>query len=919
MADRGTCPATRRIVLSAVATVAALLVPLLAPRVGGAAGPDVTIDRDRYGVPHIEAGSLQGLAYATGYVLARDRLFELDVIRKMGQGRLSELIGPSELPLDRFIRREFLLPNDIEGQYRALPPTLQSLFVAYSDGVNRGAVETLATGTPSLLMAALGDVWEPWRPEDSVVVDMLFTMVAFGGEGAAGELDNAALLQSLESRYGAAEGRRLFDAIVPPVSPDAPTVIPAGEGPPPPPLGTGYTDVAPTSSQLAVVGLPGLTAAAQRIGDELHLVRRLVASLPLPKIGSYGAALAGRRTRSGGGLLLGSPQAGLLAPPIFYEVGWHIPGHLDCEGFTVPGLGPAIGVGWCNQHAWTLVAGNLGDQADLYVERLDPNDPHRYFFDGKWRDTVQRSTTYVVRSTVGCHGPGGLPAPCPPQVVTETYDYTVHGAIEAVDTTAHVGFAYRRAQTGRFLRSLYGALAWNTSRNLADFMAGTDAFTATYNLLYADAEGHVAYRFTGLQPVRPGTDRRLPMPGTGEAEWQGFLTPCEMPHDVDPKTGFFAVNQGIESKPIWWWPNSSAVGVGPVSRVAFDQQLLTPVGGATVATLQALDRPYIESVDPYAALFYPIFHHALATATDPRLREANALLEAWRAAGFARTDGDHDGREDHPGLSVFGLDVLDYSSSGSAGFPAPLGEALVHAVLDPLTGGHLVGTYVEQIGDVYEALTGGPLHDRVGDVDTLVRNAVASVVDTLVRQFGPDPSAWRRPFPTEAFTALEPVAPPPVVGMDHGSYSQIVDPRAGIGENVEPPGNVAADSPVDVAAIEAGHPPAHWADQRALYEAYGFKPMRMRPDEYRADPEAVVTLDTQGRYGSDTGIDLSGLAVACGRPAGATAGVNAGVAAVTALPTTARPPAGPAALALLGIAATGLVAATGRRRRRQRS
>lgn len=900
--------------LHAVLALITVVVACAAGAHPGVAANDVVVYRDHYGVPHIEAHDLQGLAYATGYVTARDRLFELDVIRKLGQGRLSELIGPSMLPMDRYVRREYLLANDIEAQFQALSPLQRSLFVAYADGVNRGAAETLATATPSL-MVALGDVWEPWKPEDSVVVDMVFTMVAFGGEGAGGELDNLALLQDLRHRFGDVKGWLLFNAIVPPTYTDAPTIIPPGEGPPPPPPQTGYQVDGPSAGQQALFQLPGFTAAAQALSSELATVRHLAASLPVPRIGSFGAAVSGRRTASGGGLLLGSPQAGMTAPPVFYEVGWHIPGHLDCEGFTVPGLGPAIGIGWCNQHAWTLIAGNLGDQADLYVERLDPNDPHRYFYQGEWRHTVQKTTTYVVRSTVGCPGPGGLVGPCAPQLVTETYDYTVHGAIGVVDSAAHLGLAYRRAQTNVFLRSVLGALGWNLSRDLDGFMAGTDAFTATYNLLYADAAGHIAYRFTGLQPVRPGTDRRFPVPGTGEAEWQGFLNACQMPTDVDPRTGFFAVNQGIESKSIWWWPDSSLVGVGKVSRVALDQQLLDTLHQAHLGDLAALDRPYIESVEPYEALFYPIVHHALAGATDPRLQLASSLLDQWKAQGFARTDADGDGLEDHPALAVFELDPLDYSGNGSDGFPAPLGQALIHAVLDPLTGGRLVGYYYQQLSDVYEAFTSGPLHQVVGDVDALVRRAVAGVVDELVRQHGPDPRAWRRPFPREGFTALEPVAPPPMVGMDHGSYSQVVDTGAAVGENVEPPGNVAADSAADVALIEAGRPPAHWADQRGLYQAYDFKPMLMRPDQYRANPEAVIALDTGGRYGSDTAIDTSVARDPCRTARVGAAGgtpTSSAMAALASLPATAAPLPTAVALAVPALLAASLV---GRRRR----
>src|SRR5207244_12485754 len=152
-----------------------------------------------------------------------------------------------------------------------------------------------------------------------------------GGEGAAGELDNAHLLARLQSSLGPEEGLRTFDDLVPPVTTDAPTVIAKGEGPPPPAAGGAVS--APPSSQLDLVRLPGLPVAAQSLDDELATVRRVLAQahIPVPKIGSFGAALAGSRTASGGGLLLGSPQAGLAAPPIFYEIGWHLPGVGDCE------------------------------------------------------------------------------------------------------------------------------------------------------------------------------------------------------------------------------------------------------------------------------------------------------------------------------------------------------------------------------------------------------------------------------------------------------------------------------------------------------------------------------------------------------------------------------------------------------------
>src|SRR5207302_2297064 len=191
----------------------------------------------------------------------------------------------------------------------------------------RGATEVLANpATTPTLFAALGDVWEPWKNEDTLVVSMVFTEVTFGGEGAAGELDNAHLLAQLQSGLGADEGLRTFDDLVPPVTGDASTVIARGEGPPPP--GAGGAAVAqPPPSQLALARLPGLPAAAQSLDDELATVRRVLAAahIPVPRTGSFGAALAGSRTASGGGPLLGSPPAVPAAPPLLYETGPHPP------------------------------------------------------------------------------------------------------------------------------------------------------------------------------------------------------------------------------------------------------------------------------------------------------------------------------------------------------------------------------------------------------------------------------------------------------------------------------------------------------------------------------------------------------------------------------------------------------------------
>ena len=204
--------------------------------VPGAPGRSVTITRDAFGVPHVSAPSAEAAAYGVGYVLATDRLFETDVIRKLGQGRLSEILGPgpddATLVTDQEMRREFYDRADIERQYRSLPPNIQRLLRAYADGFNAALLAQQANPVErSVVFTALGYEPELWRPEDSLTVLMLFTTVNLAGEGGAGELSNAALLADLVGKHGREAGLRIWNDLLLPNDPDAPAVVPRGEGP----------------------------------------------------------------------------------------------------------------------------------------------------------------------------------------------------------------------------------------------------------------------------------------------------------------------------------------------------------------------------------------------------------------------------------------------------------------------------------------------------------------------------------------------------------------------------------------------------------------------------------------------------------------------------------------------------------------
>lgn len=847
----------RALVLAVLAlTAAAAAGSTAAP---AAEGDDaVTIYRDAYGIPHVESQTFEGVAYGTGYALAKDRLFLTLAIRLVSQGRSAELLGRDALEADRVMRRDFYDAADVQRQYEALSPDRRNELEAFTRGFNTGMNQVLLD--PFRRPAAfdvLGYAPEPWKPTDSVAVTGLFTWVTFAGEGGAGQLRNAGLLARLVRKFGEERGLELWDDLLFKNDPAAPTVGRRNEGRRAP--RSVLRERMPNRAQidLALELNPELGGAAQQRAAEYGRVNEILKRLPVPRIGSYAAALSGRRTASGGAVVVGSPQAGLNAPPVFWQVGQHSPGR-DCTGFTVPGLGPWTGIGWCNGHAWSLVAGNMGEQVDNYVERVDPDNPRRYRHNGEWREmTVRRETFQVNKCVPPVCSEAGLPGS-----ETMEIESTVHGPVVARPAPG-IAITQRRAQLGEWARALEAIAGWNTAGSMAQFERATVNARATYNLVYGDGDGHILYRFTGWQPVRArGVDRRLPAPGEGGAEWRGMLPQSQMPRVADPRSGVLVANQGVESKPARWWPNSSSVAIGQVTRVGWNRRILGR-RGVDVAAMEALNPDLLERVDGITPVLAPHLRRALADAPDARLREAWALFEEWAAAGYPRIDRDGDGSYDHPAVMIFGADHFNLPGED---YPRVLWADLLDRVFADELGApvgnedrgsfQVPGGGFARLSLLKLALDGErasrPLsRDFADDLRTperergvdLIRVSTGKALEELERRFGTaDMRHWLGPVPTMRFVPLGLTEPPSIRGFDHGTYSQIVDPRADAGRYILAPGNGSADGAPEIAAARAGRYPEHFTDQLEIYEDYGFIDMRHAPAQYRTDTESVERL-----------------------------------------------------------------------------
>ncbi|ADI14776.1 peptidase S45 penicillin amidase [Truepera radiovictrix DSM 17093] len=446
----------------------------------------VEVVRDRYAVPHIYAQSTEDALFALGFVHAQDRLFQMDFQRRVGAGRLSEVLGEATVDTDRFLRTL--------GVYRVAERTLPNLSAqargalgAYTEGVNAFLTTRRGALPPEFLI--LGYEPEPWAPADSLV---WMKMMAWDlGGNWDDELLRARLLRLLPPERVA--------ELWPPYPGDAP------------------------------VALPDFSALYR----ELPLDRLWAVSLkPLPPgAGSNNWVLSGARTATGAPLLANDPHLGLQAPALWYFAHLSAP-DLEVIGATLPGL-PFVVLGRTDRIAWGFT--NTGpDVQDLFIERLDPDDPTRYETPGGFEPFEERlevirvrgQEDVVVRVRESRHGP----------VISD-----VVGAAEEV--AAFSGEAYVLTLAWTALReddrTFQAGLALNRARTWEDFVEALRDFHAPQqNIVYADIEGNIGLYAPGRVPIRASGDGLVPVPGwTGDYDWTGFIPFEELPHALNPPSG----------------------------------------------------------------------------------------------------------------------------------------------------------------------------------------------------------------------------------------------------------------------------------------------------------------------------------------------------------------------------------------------
>jgi penicillin G amidase len=478
----------------------------------------VTIRRDAHGVPHIDAATRDDLFMAQGYVTAQDRLWQMDMLRRHGEGTLAAVLGPGLVKHDEE-QRVLELGNVALRIYQNLPPAQRNQVDDYARGVNAYIARCEATNTLPPEFKLLFYKPAPWTGADSIAVGM--TMVETLDTHILTKLDRPKVDSRLHNSKLESD------------------LFPIGSWRDHPPTGVILDLSKPQLPQPAVPNPPEDSGAAAEppalppgINTPSDLVpRSLAALLGLPTCrdciaGSNNWVVAGDHTASGKPLLSNDMHLDLSVPNIWYMADLRAPG-IHAAGVTLPGV-PWVIAGHNDHVAWGFTALG-GDVQDLYLEKLDGRGNYYQFPNGTspgaWkplsldRETIDvrggRNVTLNIRSTG--HGPllnTLLPKSAPPIALRWTlYDSSLNSIpLFQIDTASN----------------------WDEFRTALE---GWD--WPTQNVVYADDQGHIAYLAVGRIPIRSGGLTEEPIQNDSD-QWRGYIPFDDMPSSVDPPSGFLA-------------------------------------------------------------------------------------------------------------------------------------------------------------------------------------------------------------------------------------------------------------------------------------------------------------------------------------------------------------------------------------------
>ncbi|MCP4567255.1 MAG: penicillin acylase family protein [FCB group bacterium] len=628
---------------------------------------EIEIIRDSFGMPHIYAANDRDAAFALGYCTAQDRLFQMDMIRRTIHGRLAEVIGEDMVAVDRlFLTITAASPPDSMLAY--LSGELIESLEAFTAGVNRYLAEN---NDLPFEFAILGHSPESWETSDCLAV--LYYMAWALNFSFDTELANATIAGKVGSEL-AAEIFIDYPA-------DGPSIIPGGE----------------------------FTGAEQKLLQTMRLARQITGA-PL-RGASNNWVVSGKKSVTGKPLLANDMHLGLIIPGIWYEAHLITP-ELNVSGVVLPGA-PLIVAGANQQVAWGLT-NVMADDADFYLERINPEDSTQYEFKGQWEKMTFFHDTIPVA--------GGEPVPWAAR-------FTRHGAIidDIIDSQmvldGPIAMRWTRHDFHNEAEAIYRL---NRARSIDDIEEAAALFKCPgQNWVYADTAGNIGYWAAVGIPVRNGFDGYSLLPGwDGDFEWSGFVPSEKQPHMRNPERGWIATaNNKVAGDD---YPHVVAHAYAPPDRFERIRTLLTEKEKLSVNDFKRMQ------ADEYLVMaekWIPLISTALADQPlEGIAAKARTSLNNW----------DFEGRTDDAAPAVFHVLLQNVVEQV---FKERLGDSLYEYYI-----GGSVFTIHNGLNNIItnknSAWFDNPTTDQIEIRDTVLLRGFIDAVKFLTDRFGENINDW---------------------------------------------------------------------------------------------------------------------------------------------------------------------------------
>ncbi|MDI3269393.1 MAG: penicillin acylase family protein [Bacillota bacterium] len=582
---------------------------------------EVTVQYDAFGVPHIFAGNPHDLFFAQGYVVARERLVQMDVMRRQAGGRLAEILGPTAVKSDAVELALGLRPVAEATATRMAQedPEIFRLVEAYAAGVNAWIQEARRTHRLPPFFRLLQYEPEPWTAVDTFLI-----------QGALQQNLAFSIAPLQYEAFAQAFGQEPMAVLLPPVPVTARLPFmaqqPYHQGPFPQEavadvnilkerrLDLLQTVLEGRTGKVGGMPFPGVAATVMGWVDNLG-------ELGMPREGhSNNWAVAPQRSASGHALLAGDPHLKLTLPAIWFEVQLAAPG-LEVYGVSIPGT-PGVIIGRSAHVAWSLT--NTTNQQVFYYRETVEGRGERYFHEGEWKDFAHYRPTIPVRG-------GGE--------VQLDIRWSVHGPVVSdlgpdYDDVFPVppGDVISLAYTGNLyaldIKALYLLMQ---ARNAAQVKEALNWWGApTQNFAYATADGDIGIISAGYYPVvdpTKGAPWRV-LDGTGESDWQGLIPYAYIPQTENPPWGFvWSANQRNMPADYPYYVGVSGFWVfGSRSQTIYET--LAAHDRLTVDDMAALQ---LSVYNALAARTVPVLVETVAGSpgASPQMKKAAQLLQNW--------------------------------------------------------------------------------------------------------------------------------------------------------------------------------------------------------------------------------------------------------------------------------------------------